>query len=252
MAGRGIAGRVAIVTGAAGGIGLAVARELALAGAGVVLGDIDTDACAVAVKEIDAEVPIARLVVTSLDVTRELDWARAVRVARRRFGYPSILVNNAGILGLHGLSGVTDEEWRRVVEVNQRGTWLGMRAVAPCIGLAGGGAIVNIGSVMGMVGTGAAFAYSAAKGAVRAMTVSAAVELAGQGIRVNAVCPGMVHTRMTHDLPAGFVDQFVAATPLRRKGTAEEIARAVVFLASDDASFITGAELAVDGGYTAR
>jgi NAD(P)-dependent dehydrogenase (short-subunit alcohol dehydrogenase family) len=163
-----------------------------------------------------------------------------------------VLVNNAGVLGVHGLPGVSEAEWQRVVDVNQRGTWLGMQLVAPLIGLAGGGAIVNVSSVMGLVGTGAAFAYSAAKGAVRAMTRAAAVELAGQRVRVNAVYPGLVRSRMTEGLPEGFVTEFVAATPLRRRATVEEIARAVLFLASDDASYITGAELTVDGGYTAR
>ena len=249
---RGLAGRVAIVTGAAGGIGQAVARELAGAGAGVVLADVDGDAAGVAAKEIAADLPTARVLATALDVTRAADWQRALRTTRRRFGYPSVLVNNAGVLGVHGLPGVSEAEWQRVVDVNQRGTWLGMQLVAPLIGLAGGGAIVNLSSVLGLVGTGAAFAYSAAKGAVRAMTRAAAVELAGQRVRVNAVYPGLVRSRMTEGLPEGFVTEFVAATPLRRRATVEEIARAVLFLASDDASFVTGAELTVDGGYTAR
>ncbi|GAA1663133.1 SDR family NAD(P)-dependent oxidoreductase [Kribbella sp. NPDC056951] len=248
-AGAGLAGRSAVVTGAGSGIGRAVAEGLAAAGAGVVLADVDGGRCEAAAAEIEAA---GRVVAVKADVTDPDAWSMLTRTARRCFGYPTLLVNNAGVLGSHGLTGVTADEWDRVVEVSQRGTWLGMQNVVPSMHLAGGGAIVNVSSVFGLVGSSAAFAYHGAKGAVAAMTRAAAVELAGAGIRVNAVSPGLVETPMTVDLPAQFVADFVAATPMRRMAVPREIAAAVLFLLSDDASFITGTDLLVDGGYAAR
>ena len=247
-----LAGKVAIVSGAAGGIGRAVAELFVAEGAGVVLGDLDRDGCGELAEHLNAASPAGHAVAQPLDVTRRAEWAAAVRVARRRFGHPTICVNNAGTLGLHGLEGVTDEEWSRVVEVCQRGTLLGMQATVPGMHLSGGGSVVNVASVFGLVGSGAAFAYHAAKGAVRAMTTAAAVELAAARIRVNAVYPGVVDTAMTAGLPAGFVADLIRATPMGRPARTEEVARAVLFLASDESSYITGTELAVDGGYTAR
>ena len=139
-----------------------------------------------------------------------------------------------------------------MVDVCQRGTWLGMRATAPAMVHAGGGAVVNVASVFGLVGSGGAIAYHAAKGAVRAMTATAAVEYASRRIRVNAVYPGVVQTAMSAAIPGRVRDQMLAATPLARPARPEEVAAAVLFLASDEASYITGAGLVVDGGYTAR
>src|SRR5437867_1805330 len=149
MTGSRLRGRVAIVTGAAGGIGQAVGRRLAEEGAGVLLGDVDGEACTAAAAELNGLGLAGKAVGTELDVTEPAAWSRAVQLARRRFGYPNVLVNNAGTLGVHGLEGVTEQEWQRVVDVNQRGTWLGMQAALPCMHLAGGGAIVNLASVLG-------------------------------------------------------------------------------------------------------
>lgn len=247
-----VAGRVAIVSGATGGIGRAVAQRLVAEGAGVVVTDLDAAACTALASELNVAGPPGRALGHRLDVTVAADWTAAVRAARRTFGYPDVLVNNAGAIGLHGLQGVDDEEWARVVAVSQTGTFLGLRTCVPCMQLAGRGAVVNIASVFALVGSGAAFAYHAAKGGVRAMTTAAAVEFAAQGIRVNAVFPGMVATPMTERLPSGFVAGVVDATPMGRTATPREIADAVLFLVSDESSFVTGAELVVDGGYTAR
>lgn len=249
--GRSLAGQVAIVTGAAGGIGRAIGRTLAAEGAGVVLADLDGDACAELAASVNAAGLAGVAVGSRLDVTDASGWAATLRLARRHFGHPTVLVNNAGVLGVHGLEGVTEDEWARVTGVCQRGTFLGMQATAPCMHLAGHGSIVNMASVFGIVGSGAAFAYHAAKGAVRSMTAAAAVELAPR-IRVNAVYPGLVAAGMSTHLPDDFTAGMVERTPLGRAGSADEIARAVRFLVSDDASFVTGAELVVDGGYTTR
>lgn len=244
--------QVAVVTGAAGGIGQAVAGRLVADGAGVVVADLDPATCRPIAAKLNAEGYPGRAVACGLDVTDPSQWTAAMRVARRRFGYPNVLVNNAGVIGINDLEQVSEDEWHRVVDVCQRGTWLGMKAVIPCMDHAGGGAIVNVASVFALVGSGGAFAYHAAKGAVRAMTTAAAVEFAGRKIRVNAVYPSLVGTALSEQIPDGVADELVAATPMGRAATADEVAESVRFLVSDRASYITGAELTVDGGFTAR
>jgi 3alpha(or 20beta)-hydroxysteroid dehydrogenase len=186
-----------------------------------------------------------------LDVTRAEDWEAAVERAEREHGGLDVLVNNAGISGRPGVVDLDEDLWARVIAVNQTGTWLGMRAAARVMRPRRTGAIVNVSSMYGLVGTTESAAYHATKGAVRLLTKQAALELGPYGIRVNSVHPGFVKTAMTETLPAERVQLLLDHSALHRAAAPAEVATAVLFLASDDASFVTGAELVVDGGYTA-
>jgi NAD(P)-dependent dehydrogenase (short-subunit alcohol dehydrogenase family) len=240
---------VALISGAARGQGAAEARLFAREGASVVLGDV----------LVERGEQVAREIVTGggeavfrpLDVTSEADWTAAVALAEERFGRLDILVNNAGILGRPGILDTTIEVWHHVIAVNQTGPFLGMRAAIPALRRSGGGSIVNISSALATVGYGESASYTAAKGALTALTRTVAVELATEGIRVNVVHPGVIDTPMVDDAmgddEAGRAAQLEVA-PMRRIGRAEEVAAAVLYLASDDASFVTGAILPVDGG----
>jgi cyclopentanol dehydrogenase len=246
-----LAGKVALISGAARGQGAAEARLFAREGATVVLGDLlDQEGRQVA-DAINSSAEARRALYIHLDVTRADDWANAVATAEREFGKLDVLVNNAGILHMAGVEETTEADWQRVIDVNQKGAWLGMKAAIPALRRAGGGAIVNMSSILGQVGFGGATAYQASKGAVRLLTKTAAVQYAPEQIRVNSVHPGLIDTPMTRSLPPEVVDHVVALHPMQRAGTAEEVAFGVLFLASDEASFITGAELNIDGGYTA-
>ena len=251
MAGR-LAGKVALISGAARGMGVAEADIFAREGAAVVLGDV-----------LDAELEETaelirgrggRVLPLRLDVTQESDWESIVTAAGSEFGRLDVLVNNAGIVHTGGVEDTTLEDWNRVVAVNQTGVWLGMRAAIPAMRRAGGGSIVNISSIFGIIGSAGTAAYHGTKGAVRLLTKQAAVEYAPERIRVNSVHPGMIDTPMLRsgvDNPK-FKGNPAMTWPMRRVGRPEEIANGVLFLASDEASFITGAELVIDGGYTAQ
>ena len=236
-------GKVAIITGGARGQGAAEGRLFAAEGARVVLADVlDDEGRATAEAIGDA----ARYV--HLDVTDEAQWQAAVEAAEAAFGPVTVLVNNAGILHFQALDRTTLEDFDRVLRVNVHGVFLGMKTVTPSMVRAGGGSIVNISSTAGLQGLPRFGAYVASKWAVRGLTKTAAIDLGVKGIRVNSVHPGGIDTPMiagtSGDAP------FYKRLPVPRMGSADEAARAVLFLASDDASYISGAELAVDGGAT--
>jgi NAD(P)-dependent dehydrogenase (short-subunit alcohol dehydrogenase family) len=252
-------GRVALVTGASRGIGAATARALAGVGAKVIVTDVaDTGALA---SELGG---LAR----RQDVASEDDWAETVAFARREAGGLDILVNNAGVFSVGLVTEASLEEWRRVHSVNVEGVFLGCKHAAPALAerasqWMGGAAIINLSSVGGLVGFAAASCYCASKGAVRLLTKCLALELAPSKIRVNSVHPGVIDTHMGDEVVQGYSTvlgvgdnavraQFEARHALGHFGQPSNIADAIVFLASDRASFVTGAEMVVDGGMTAQ
>ncbi|WP_262700706.1 MULTISPECIES: glucose 1-dehydrogenase [Streptomyces] len=238
-------GKTVIISGGARGMGASHARLFTERGARVVLMDRLVEEG----KSLAAELGDAAVFVEA-DVTSSQDWKRVVERAEDTFGTVDVLVNNAGILMLHRLETATEADFRRTVEVNQIGVFLGMQAVVPTMRRAGRGSIVNIGSTAGLVGYPDCFAYAATKWAIRGMTKTAAAELAPYGIRVNAVHPGDVETPMTADIRAGG-ELTTDGIPLGRFAVPREVSLAVLHLASNDSSYTTGADVAVDGAYTA-
>ncbi len=241
-----LTGKTALVTGGARGQGAAHARRVSEEGASVVLADVLDDLGEQHARDLRDAGHDA--LYRHLDVTSPGDWNAAVGAAESRHGRLDILVNNAGVVRVAPIVDETDDGWLSTLAVNATGVFYGMRAALPALRRAGGGSIINIASIYGPVGAPGYVAYTASKGAVIAMTKVAALEHAQEGIRVNAICPGPVRTPMSEQEGDASVD----ITPLRRRAEPEEISAAVAFLASDDAVFITGAELAVDGGYLAR
>jgi len=238
-------GKVAIITGAARGQGEAEARLFVAEGARVMLTDVLPEGESVAKA-------LGDLAAFSLqDVSNAADWERVVQATTDRFGRLDILVNNAAIYRMRSLADTTDADWDEITRINQRGPFLGMRTVAPAMRKAGGGSIVNISSGAGLRGVRNMIAYATSKWALRGMTKCAALELAADRIRVNSVHPGVIETPMLKYNPDRLNQAMVRATPISRIGQPEDIARMVLYLASDAASFITGAEFTVDGGATA-
>src|SRR5688500_9572286 len=239
-------GRVALITGGASGIGKATAKRIAVEGGAVVIADLQDEAGNAVVEEIRARGGRAHYV--HLDVTDEPGWADAVAATLEAFGGLDVLVNNAGIGDTEPLEVTPLETWDKVVAVTQTSVFLGLKAAADALKKSGRGAVVNISSMYGIVGSGVSPAYHAAKGAVRLLTKTTALGWAKEGVRVNSVHPGFIDTPILGDTDR---DMLIGATPMGRLGQPEEMAAMITFLASDDASFATGAEFVVDGGYTA-
>lgn len=245
-------GKVALISGGARGMGAEEARIFAREGAKVIIGDISEEDG----KAVEAEIAEAggEALFVRLDVTTESDWTNAVDQAVSRFGKLDVLVNNAGISSRAFTDDTAIDAWDKIMEVNSKGVFLGSRAAVPKMLEAGGGSIINISSIMGLVGSaGGHPAYNASKGAVRIFSKAMAVRHGKDNIRVNSVHPGFMPPMASgiaydQEQRRGSLEQ----TPLGREGRIEEVANAVLFLASDEASYITGAELAVDGGFTAK
>mgnify|MGYP001819839126 CR=1 FL=1 len=244
-------GKVAIVTGAASGMGAATARLFAREGAKVVVTDmLEAEGQAVADEIVAAN---GAAIFRKHDIAQEDDWNSVAHAALDAYGAIDILVNNAGISGSDP-DLLSRDVWDGQMNINATGTFLGMRTIIPHMQKAGRGAIVNISSISGVVGQSFVhMGYNASKGAVRMMTKAAAVQFAGDGIRVNSVHPGLMPAMRTSKLTAdpAIRDKMLKAVPMRRIGEIDEVAKANLFLASDAASYITGVELPVDGGYLA-
>jgi 3alpha(or 20beta)-hydroxysteroid dehydrogenase len=235
-------GKVALVTGAAGGIGLAVADLFDSEGAVVVAGDV---------KPPEKPYPGAIEAMT-LDVTSEEQWARVVAAIVRKHGRLDVLVNNAGIIAYEPLDKLEMKAWLKIIAVDQTGVFLGMREAVHVMRKQQAGSIVNISSIWASAAVAGAHAYHAAKGAIRSMSKNAAMTYVSDGIRVNSLHPGFIHTPLTDAQAPDLNQTIIAMTPMKRGGTPIEIAYGCLYLASEEASYVTGVELNIDGGYLAQ
>jgi len=248
-----LAGKVALISGGARGMGAVEAEMFTREGARVVFGDVlegEGKAVEGRIRAAGGEATFVRL-----DVTSEQEWADAVATAERVYGKLDVLVNNAGIGGGRRIEDTTLAEWEKTMAVNSTGVFLGTRAAIPALRRAGGGSIVNISSQLGLVGTDISSPqYQASKGAVRLLTKTTAIQYAKEKIRANSVHPGPIVTPMTEARRADpeIYKLMVSRIPLGRYGQPEEVALAVIYLASDESAFVTGSELVIDGGWTAQ
>ncbi len=245
-------GKVALITGGARGQGATEAALFAREGAAVVIADILEDQG----KQVEAQINEAggRALFVSLDVSSEDDWERAVREAVEAFGKVDILVNNAALYSRVPIMETTLDDWNRILEVNATGVFLGTKATIPAMQQAGGGSIINISSTAGMVGSGRGSAYGTSKGGIRLFTKYTAVQHADDNIRANSIHPGPIDTEMIADnigTPEGRATS-ESRIPMGRIGTVDDVAYGALFLASDESSYMTGAELVIDGGFTAQ
>jgi NAD(P)-dependent dehydrogenase (short-subunit alcohol dehydrogenase family) len=246
-------GKVALISGGARGQGATEAQLFCREGAQVVFGDVlDDDG-----RKVEEGIHAAggKAIYVHLNVTREADWKAAVDTAVQQYGKLNILVNNAGILIRKRIEETTEDDWDRIMAVNVKGVFLGTKYAIPAMRQAGGGSIINISSTAGLVGSPyGSSAYTATKGAVRLFTKATAVQHAKDKIRCNSVHPGPIDTEMMRDVldDAALRDERLRRIPLGRAGTTADIAYGVLYLASDESSFVTGSELVIDGGSTAQ
>ena len=243
-------GKVALISGGARGMGAEEALLFAKEGAKVVIGDVLEEG-----RNIAAEIGGGRAIFVRLDVTKEADWQRAVSMAEEVYKRLDILVNNAGVSATGGIEDTTEEEWDRVMEVNAKGVFLGTKYAIPAMQRSGGGSIINISSQLGIVAMNESSPqYIASKGAVRLLTKSTALQYAEDGIRCNSVHPGPIVTPMTEGRRSddSVRELMESRIPLGRYGEAIDVAYGVLYLASDEASFVTGSELVIDGGWVAQ
>ena len=245
--------KVALISGGARGQGAAEARLFAKEGSKVVIGDILEDEG----RQVEAEINElgGECVFVNLNVTSADAWRNAVDTAVNRFGKLDILVNNAGIFKLATVEETSAELWDEIMDINAKGVFLGTKCAIPEMRKAGGGSIINISSVAGLIGSYNAAAYGASKGAVRLFTKATAIQYAKEGIRANSIHPGVIETPMTESNLLGDEEArrfSIARHPLGRVGQPEDVAYGALFLASDESSFMTGSELVIDGGLTAR
>lgn len=247
---RRLEGKIALVTGGAKGQGEAISKLFAREGATVIISDITMEG-----QEVSTYINNngGKSHFLPMDVSKSEDWASTLRFIEEKFNRLDVLVNNAGIPGAQTIETLQEEEWQTIMDVNAKSVFLGMKtAVTLMKKNSDGGSIINNSSIWGLVGSGRSAGYQGAKGAVTLLSKTAAIEFAKYNIRVNSIHPGIILTPMVKDsIESGRGQLLIDNTPLKRPGQPEEVANAVLFLASDDSSYITGVALPIDGGYTA-